>query len=55
MREFPVHRKTQFPPSFVSLRKYKFVWERAGDWRLETGQKYNWQHTNCIINLIYND
>jgi hypothetical protein len=25
MREFPVHRKTQFPPSFVSLRKYKFV------------------------------
>jgi hypothetical protein len=34
MREFPVHRKTQFPPSFVSLRKCKFVWESAGDWRL---------------------
>ena len=34
MREFPAHRKTQFPPSFVSLRKYKFVLESAGDWRL---------------------
>jgi hypothetical protein len=34
MGEFPAHRKTQFPPSFVSLCKYKFVWESAGDWRL---------------------
>jgi hypothetical protein len=34
MCEFPAHRKTQFPPSFVSICKYKCVWESAGDWRL---------------------
>jgi hypothetical protein len=54
MHEFPAHRKTQFPPCFVSLRKYKFVWESAGDWRLVKSTTGSTQTALLILFIMTN-